>query len=52
LGGPGLPEEDFNYSDYVKREFGGEKPVPRGISRFWWVIALLVLALIIAGILR
>jgi hypothetical protein len=47
-----LPEEDFDYSDFVKREFGGGKPVPRGISRFWWVIAILVLALIIAAILR
>jgi hypothetical protein len=50
--GLGLPEENFDYSEYVKREFGGEKSVPRGISRFWWVIAILVLALIIAAILR
>jgi hypothetical protein len=51
-GSLGLPEEDFDYSDYVKREFGGRKTAPRGISRFWWVIAILVLALIIAAILR
>ncbi len=51
-GGLGLPDEDFDYSDYVRREFGGKKSVPRGIPRFWWVIAILVLALIIAAILR
>ena len=42
-GGLDLPEEKFDYGDFVKREFGGAKPVPRGIHWFWWVIALLVL---------
>ena len=36
----GLPEEKFDYDDFVQREFGGSKPVPRGIHWFWWVIAL------------
>jgi hypothetical protein len=48
----GLPEEDFDYSDYVKREFDDGNRVPRGISRFWWIIAILVLVLIIAAALR
>jgi hypothetical protein len=48
----GLPGEDFNYRDFVEREFGGKKIVPRGISRFWWVIAIAVLALIVAALLR
>jgi hypothetical protein len=39
-----LPDEDFDYEDFVKREFSGGKPVPRGIHWFWWVIAVLVLA--------
>jgi hypothetical protein len=51
-GGLGLPEENFDYRDFVKQEFGGKESVPRGISRFWWVIAIVVLALIIAAILR
>ena len=36
-----LPEEKFDYEDFVKREFGGVSPKPRGIHWFWWVIAVL-----------
>ncbi|HZL43205.1 MAG TPA: zinc-ribbon domain-containing protein [Verrucomicrobiae bacterium] len=43
-GGLDLPEEHFDYEEFVKSEFGGKEIVPRGISRFWWVIAVLVLA--------
>jgi hypothetical protein len=40
-----LPEENFNYEEFVKREFSGRKsPVPHGIHWFWWVIAVLILA--------
>ena len=38
----GLPDEEFDYDDFVKREFGGETK-PRGISWFWWVVAVVVL---------
>jgi hypothetical protein len=38
-----LPEEKFDYGEFVKREFGGKSPVPRGIQWFWWVIAVGVL---------
>ena len=41
--GLGLPEEHFDYQDYVQREFGNKSPVPRGIHWFWWVVALLLL---------
>ena len=27
-----LPDENFDYDDFVKREFGGKSPVPRGVS--------------------
>lgn len=39
-----LPEENFNYQEYVKREFGGANPRPRGISWLWWLTAILLLA--------
>ena len=44
----GLPNESFDYGEYVKREFGGrrERRGP-GIGRIWQVIA----ALIVAGML-
>lgn len=49
-----LPDEDFNYDEFVKHEFGGEKknPVPHGIHWFWWLIAVLILIVFIAIWLR
>ena len=43
----GLPDEEFNYDEFAKREFGGEARVPRGISRFWWLIAVVVAILLL-----
>ena len=40
--GLGLSDEEFDYDDFVKREFGSRNPVPRGIHWFWWVVAVLV----------
>jgi len=42
--GLGLPDQEFDYDDFVKREFGREGPVPRGMHWFWWVVAVLVAA--------
>jgi len=41
-GGLDLPDDNFDYDDYLKREFGGESPVPRGIHWFWWLVAALL----------
>jgi zinc-ribbon domain len=46
--GLGLPEENFDYEDFVECEFGARSPVPRGIHWFWWVIALAVAAAFMA----
>jgi hypothetical protein len=39
-----LPDDSFDYDDFVKREFGGSDPRPRGISWVWWATAVLLLA--------
>jgi len=39
----GLPAEDFDYQEFVRREFGGKSPVPHGMRWFWWLVAVLVL---------
>jgi hypothetical protein len=34
-----LPDQDFNYDEFVRKEFPRESPIPRGIHWFWWLIA-------------
>jgi hypothetical protein len=47
-----LPDENFDYDDFVEREFGGKKPVPRGIHWFWWLVAVaLVIGFFVAWFL-
>ena len=46
-GGLDLPDEEFNYDEYVKREFGKEGPVPRGLHWFWWVVAIVLVVLLL-----
>lgn len=49
----GLPDDNFNYDEFVKEEFGSRGKVrPRGISWFWWIIALLLLAAFAYPLLR
>ena len=51
--GIGLPDENFDYEEFVKREFGGGKnPKPRGIPWFWWVVAILLVAAFVWGMLH
>ena len=45
--GLNLPGEEFEYDDFIKREFGGKTPLPPGIHWFWWVMAVLVLAALV-----
>jgi hypothetical protein len=40
VGDLGIPEESFDYNEFVKREFGAKKILPRGIGWFWWAISL------------
>jgi uncharacterized membrane protein YvbJ len=40
-----LPNDEFDYDEFVKREFGAEKGPPRGISPFWWIVAAVVVVL-------
>ena len=45
-----LPDDKFDYDDFVQREFGEKKPVPRGIHWVWWLLAIaLVIGLLLAG---
>jgi hypothetical protein len=39
-----LPDNNFDYEDFVKKEFGPSRAVPHGIRWFWWVMAILLAA--------
>lgn len=40
-----LPDETFDYDEFVQREFGGKlrRVAPPGVHPFWWVVAVLAL---------
>lgn len=37
---PDLPDSEFNYEEFVKREFEGKEPTPPRIHWAWWVVGL------------
>lgn len=46
-----LPDEDFDYDDFVAREFGGKaSKQPLGMNLWWWV-ALVLLIVLVVGVL-
>ncbi len=52
VGDLGLPEESFDYNEFVKREFGAKRILPRGIGWFWWIVSLGVAGALLWLILR
>lgn len=36
-----LPDEDFNYDEFVREEFGSSIK-PAGIKTIWWITAILI----------
>ena len=45
--GLGLPDEEFDYDEFVKEEFGGDQIKPRGIHWLWWLVALILTGLLL-----
>ena len=41
-----LPDDDFNYEEFVKQEFGSSRRP--AINRVWWITAIFVIAAFIA----
>jgi hypothetical protein len=38
----GIPEENFDYGEFVKEEFGSARVKPRGLHWLWWLTALVL----------
>jgi len=51
-GGLDLPDEEFDYEDFKRREFGGDGVKPEGIAWVWWAAAVAALLAFIAMMLR
>ena len=51
-GGLDLPDDSFNYDEFVEREFGDKKIKPQGIKWFWWTEALVLVLVFLFGMLR
>lgn len=46
-----LPEDSFNYDEFVKEEFGerqDNRVRPTGVSWAWWIVAIVVLLALLA----
>jgi hypothetical protein len=39
-----LPDDNFDYEEFTKREFGGASAIPRGLHWFWWLVCVLLVA--------
>ena len=51
----GIPDEELNYEEFVKEEFGERKEMrvkPRGISWTWWLVAIVLLLLFLKILFR
>jgi hypothetical protein len=45
-----LPDDDFDYDDFVAREFGKAPHRRIGVKWYWWLLGIVVLAAMIAGL--
>jgi hypothetical protein len=45
----GLPDDSFDYQEFVQTEFGPPAVQPRGVRWYWWLVAIgLALAMLLA----
>ena len=48
--GLGLPDEEFDYDEFVAQEFGEGRPKTRPRQRLWTVVGVLLLLALAAGL--
>jgi hypothetical protein len=51
----GLPDDEFDYDEFVKEEFGNKaksRMKPLGISWLWWAVAIVVLLALLGLLFR
>jgi hypothetical protein len=50
--GLNLPDDDFDYNDFIAREFGKAPHRRTGLKWYWWALAIIILTGIFYGIFR
>jgi hypothetical protein len=48
--GLNLPDDDFDYDEFVAREFGKAPHKSLGVKWYWWALGVVVLLALIAGL--
>ncbi len=46
----GLPDESFNYEEFIESEFGAQPSKPPKAKRFWRGVALVIVAVMVIGL--
>lgn len=46
-----LPDDEFDYDDFVAREFGGKSSKQSLTTNVWWWVALVLLLILVVGAL-
>ncbi len=46
-----LPDDEFDYDDFVAREFGGKSSKQPLTTHLWWWVALVLLLILVIGVL-
>ena len=41
----GIPDDNFDYENFVQEEFSSRQPKPRGVHWVWWLTALFLVVL-------
>jgi hypothetical protein len=47
-----LPDEDFDYDEFIAREFGGKPHRKIGVKWYWWLLGVALIALMLVAALR
>lgn len=46
-----LPDDDFDYDEFIAREFGNKPHRKVGVKWYWWLLGVLLLALMLVSAL-
>ena len=48
----GIPDENFDYENLVKEEFGSRSPKPHGLHWVWWLTTVILILLFLIFLLH